>query len=801
MRILKKFFLAAGMVGLIGSVGFAREAQAAAGVQVNVDFDKTTGTADITWENTDTDNEYDAITGARLIIEDKTVKTFSWPDGLMPNDPWSPSEEDIIGDINSKAAILTKSSIGPSDLKFEVDAVVENEDETYGPATKVDATVVVDPAEDFKLYRVEGKVSPEGAGTLLVKDMDYTTFYSMNGKTYTFMQTPNSGYTFDSWTASPVEGTKKSSGYDVKVDGFAETVTAAYTSGSSDKPVTSVTITSNTSVSKAKGESFNASVSYEPSDANVTKIQWGYRKSGDNTAKFTPFSETGASVSISTSGLEAGSYEVKAFVTAAGAAAKSSENSIELTVTSSPSPTPGQKIESVSIKAGKVASSLKTDPVELASGETLYFEATYSPDNTVKASKIEWFLGKNNLIGDNKNGNKVHNYSLTEDTQFTLQAKVYNEGSKDPVESNPITVTLKKSSTPSYEATTIKVNEDQLEYITQGYTLEVKGTITGTNRDKSTVKFEKFKGEGAKIKDVEIEKGTDKSTFRFKIDTEDCSVSSGETLEVKVKVTVAKGKSETEDLVKEEFFVAKVYPKSTLSYASDTRKFSYTAPTSVNTGTESGKGDNDKDNQLTNFTGCKGVLIKVWKGDVSGDPLWTSTSAVTGGNSASINAESLVTALTNDKKLSESGDFKFRVYPCNSSNKYNKNVYSEYSIHIYKINVAGTGVTAQSYYGLSGQEIEIKAVPIDPAMTWTADSYWMDDATKKEGQTRKVKVTEDKTYTAVLGTKTTSDNSASGKAGVNKWGQSNVGVYFAVVLVIGAVCLGLHLYDRKKKNL
>ena len=74
----------------------------------------------------------------------------------------------------------------------------------------------------------------------------------------------------------------------------------------------------------------------------------------------------------------------------------------------------------------------------------------------------------------------------------------------------------------------------------------------------------------------------------------------------------------------------------------------------------------------------------------------------------------------------------------------------------------------------------------------------MDDAAKKEGQTRKVKLTEDKTFTAVLGTKTTSDNSASGRAGVNKWGQSNVGIYFAIVFVIGAVCLGLHLYDRKK---
>ena len=453
------------------------------------------------------------------------------------------------------------------------------------------------------------------------------------------------------------------------------------------------------------------------------------------------------------------------------------------------------ELESFDLQAWTSSDSTrKTSSISVKRGDTLYVTmANKSPaDGAYETLSSEW-KGLENFKWE-KSGESGSGKISDTDAGGTITVTAIRS---DGVEiSRSITVSINAD----YEATTIKLDEDQLEYITQGYTLEVKGTITGTNRDKSTVKFEKFKGEGAKIKDVEIEKGTDKSTFRFKIDTEDCSVSSGETLEVKVKVTVAKGKSETEDLVKEEFFVAKVYPKSTLSYASDTRKFSYTAPTSVNTGTESGKGDNDKDNQLTNFTGCKGVLIKVWKGDVSGDPLWTSTSAVTGGNSASINAESLVTALTNDKKLSESGDFKFRVYPCNSSNKYNKNVYSEYSIHIYKINVAGTGVTAQSYYGLSGQEIEIKAVPIDPAMTWTADSYWMDDATKKEGQTRKVKVTEDKTYTAVLGTKT-SDDSASSRAGVNKWGQNNVGVYLAVVLVIGAVCLGLHLYDRKKKNI
>ena len=355
----------------------------------------------------------------------------------------------------------------------------------------------------------------------------------------------------------------------------------------------------------------------------------------------------------------------------------------------------------------------------------------------------------------------------------------------------------------AFEPTLFKFDSDQLEYVTQGYTIEVKGTVTGTNRDDKTITIEKAKGDGIKVKDVNFSRKDDKTNnFSFKIDTSDCSVSSGETLKAVIKVTVKNGKEDSgviKDLVNEEFFNLEVHPKSTLSYASDTRKFSYTAPKSVNTGTESGKNsDGDKDNQLTNFTGCKGVLIKVWKGDVSGDPLWTSTSATTGGNSATINAESLVTALNNDKKLSDSGDFKFRIYPCNGSNKYNKNVYSETTIHIYKATVNGTGITVANYYALSGQEIEIKAVPIDPAKTWTTDSYWMDDAAKKEGQTRKVKLTEDKTFTAVLGTKTTSDNSASGRAGVNKWGQSNVGIYFAIVFVIGAVCLGLHLYDRKK---
>ncbi len=817
MRILKKFFLAAGLIGAIGSVGFAREAEAATGkVQVTVEFDAEEGTADFYWENTDEEVFYDYITSAKVSLGGTEVYNGTWEaDEMTEMSSWIDVDPSYGGyyymekEINKKASSFTKDTLTADDLKATVVAVIVD-DEGNPKSETVTATVVADayPEGAFKFLRVNPVVKPANAGKLFKNAAGESAleevtgpFYTVAGKTWEFSQSPASGATFKEWSASPFPGTVQGTKYKVVVN-TAATVTATY-EGSGSKDVTSATITSSSTVTVAKGDSFNAKVSYEPSDASVTEIKWGYRKG--STGQFSPFSTTGSDVNLSTTGLSAGEYEVKAFVYYGdGKQSKSSGNSIALTVTTSPIPT--TKIEKVSIKAGKGTSGLDTKTVTLNYGDTLHFAATYSPDNSATAEKIEWYLG-DTKISEVKSGNKIHNVNVTSNTQVSLRARVYNSGDPNPVVSDPISVTLKPKSDPaSYVATTFKIDSDQLEYVTQGYTIEVKGTITGTYRDNSYILFEKAKGDGVKVKEQKVWKKDDTTNnFSFRVDTSDCSVSSGETLKAVVKVTAKNGKEENgviKDLVNEEFITIEVHPKSTLSYASDTRKFSYTAPKSVNTGTESGKdSDGDKDNQLTNFTGCKGVLIKVWKGDVSGDPLWTSTSAATGGNSATINAESLVTALNNDKKLSDSGDFKFRVYPCNGSNKYNKNVYSETTIHIYKATVNGTGITVTNYYALSGQEIEIKAIPIDPTKTWTADSYWMDDAAKKEGQTRKVKITEDKTFTAVLGTKTTSDNSASGRAGVNKWGQSNVGVYFAVVFVIGAVCLGLHLYDRKKKNL
>ena len=817
MRILKKFFLAAGLVGAIGSLGFAREAEAATGkVQVTVEFDAEEGTADFSWENTDEEVLYDYITGAKVSLGGTEIYNGTWEADEMTEmsswidaDPNYPNGYYMEKEINKKASSFSKDTLAADDLKVTVTAVMlDDEGNPKAPET-VTAAVVVEayPEDGFKFFRVEPVVKPANSGKLFKNATGESTleevtgsFYTVTGKAWEFSQSPASGSTFKEWSATPFPGTVQGTKYKVTVN-TPTTVTATYEGGGS-KDVTSAAITSSTSVSVSKGESFNAKVSYEPSDASVTEVRWGYRTKG-STSQFAPFSTTGENVTLSTTGLSAGEYEVKAFVYYGdGKQSKSSSNSISLTVSS----TPSAKIESVSIKAGKGTTGLDTKTITLNYGDTIHFAATYSPDNSATAEKIEWYLG-DTKISDSKSGSKQHSYNVTSDTQVSLQAKVYNSGSTVPVESNKIPVTLKPKSDPaSYVATTFKIDSDQLEYVTQGYTIEVKGTITGTYRDGSNILFEKAKGDGIKVKDQKVWKKDDSTNnFSFMVDTSDCSVSSGETLKAVIKVTAKNGKEESgviKDLVNEEFITIEVHPKSTLSYASDTRKFSYTAPKSVNTGTESGKdSDGDKDNQLTNFTGCKGVLIKVWKGDVSGDPLWTSTSASSGGNSATINAESLVTALNNDKKLSDSGDFKFRVYPCNGSNKYNKNVYSETTIHIYKATVNGTGVTVANYYALSGQEIEIKAVPIDPTKTWTTDSYWMDDAAKKEGQTRKVKLTEDKTFTAVLGTKTTSDNSASGRAGVNKWGQSNVGIYFAIVFVIGAVCLGLHLYDRKKKSL
>lgn len=779
MRMFKKLFLVAGLIGLIGSFGFAKEAKA-------------------------------ATRAVQASVEDG-ILSWSWTSTYDPEELYVTDVEAKIGSV----AVYSNSGEwqydeGETDAVDLVQAVADNIDSfTDSKLSKVSVTLTLNngeklPTKDvtISMFRVEVRSNNDQMGSVDVTnsygDAVANTFYSLSGEEYTAVATSNdeSQYTFKNWT-----GTR--GGTDPELT-FAVTSTMTETANfiGSEKTIESVGIKAGKTASSLGtsevildyGDSLYFAATYSPDNSvEPERIEWylsnlniSGSKSGSKVHNYSITSETRAT-------LQAKVYNVGSDVPV---------ESNKITVLLKPKgDTPTTKIEKVSIKAGKGTSGLDTKTITLNYGDTLHFAATYSPDDSVTADKIVWYLGTRE-ISTKKSGSVTNNLSVDKDTPVKLYAKV-----NDTIESDKIDVTLKPKSDPaSYVATTFKIDSDQLEYVTQGYTIEVKGTITGTYRDGSNILFEKAKGDGIKVKDQRIWKKDDSTNyFSFKVDTEDCSVSSGETLKAVIKVTAKNGKEESgviKDLVNEEFITIEVHPKSTLSYASDTRKFSYTAPKSVNTGTESGKdSDGDKDNQLTNFTGCKGVLIKVWKGDVSGDPLWTSTSASSGGNSATINAESLVTALNNDKKLYDSGDFKFRVYPCNGSNKYNKNVYSETTIHIYKATVNGTGVTVANYYALSGQEIEIKAVPIDPAKTWTTDSYWMDDAAKKEGQTRKVKLTEDKTFTAVLGTRTTSDNSASGRAGVNKWGQSNVGIYFAIVFVIGAVCLGLHLYDRKKKSL
>ncbi|MCR5605037.1 MAG: hypothetical protein K6G27_15230 [Lachnospiraceae bacterium] len=757
MRTFRKLFLAAGLIGLLGTLGFAKEAQAA------------TRTASVTvedgmlsWSWTSTDPMDEAmVTEAVFKIGNQVVYETTGAYGV---DDGETDAVDIIEEINSN---------------------IENFNEDK--LTQVTATLTLDAGGtisgkgSFALYRVDVKPDSETKGYVEVDGMS-NTFYALSGDLYTATAYANDGYQFKNWT-----GIKPGDTADVEIEVKNAAVKLVANFTKSAVPIQGVTITTSASTVDVGDEvTFTAKVTPE-----TAVLDEDYTLSWTLDSNFEKIAQTGNKFSArAIKAATAAKVSVTATPTAGGDV-KTYSGTIKINESAT---------QTVTARQGKSSSSLGTATVTLENGEKLYFDATVSPSTY---DRIEWLID-GDVKSTSKSGNITNNNESGSSITYKLKARAYFNGSSVPVESNELTFIFKTKGT--YVPTTFKIDSDQLEYITQGYKLEVKGTVTGTFRDGATITFEKNKGDGIKVKDVTFSKKDDSTNnFSFKIDTSDCSVSSGETLKGTIKVTAKGGKEESgviKDYVNEEFFSFEVFPKSSLSYASDTRKFSYTAPKSVNTGTESGKeSDGDKDHQLTNFTGCKGVLIKVWKGDVSGDPLWTSTSATSGGNSATINAESLVTALNNDKKLSDSGDFKFRVYPCNSDNKYNKNVYSETTIHIYKVTVTGTGVTTTNYYALSGQEIEITATPIDSTKTWTADSYWMDDASKKEGQKRKVKVTEDKTYTAVLGTKTTSDNSASGRAGVNKWGQNNVGIYFAVVLVIGAVCLGLHLYDRKKKNI
>lgn len=571
----------------------------------------------------------------------------------------------------------------------------------------------------------------------------------LNGKYYNLDSTWDAGKspatygyylnnkTFDN---SHVRASKSNSGLDYTSASFNRQYPMASSSlpypESEKKHPTSVKFVQGTTVTAGLGSEVTLDVSVEPADAWDKYVSFTIL-SGATIGCSWKYNDKTDYVTVVPSGKASGSVTVRATTRDGNKTCDCKivfrENTTPLAITKHPSNASGKAGDKVSFNI-------------TATGEGIKYLWQCSEDNgsTYKNLNSVW-EGYNTAslkvpVTAARNGFK-YRCAVTDVTG----ASIY---------SNPATLTVTEETgggtVDPFVQTEITVDSGQPGYLTQGYSMEVTGSVTGTNRD---IVFTKVKGDGINIS----KQSSDAGRFRLRIDASGCKVASGDSVEAVVKATVKNGKKDGNgkytDYVNDSFYTVRVYPGSTLTFAPDTRKFSYTSPASVNTGTTGGRDNSaiDKDNQITAFTDCKGVFIKVWENEVKDEPVWSSSIAAKGGNSAVISGDSLVTALRNAGKLSTSSDFIFRIYPCNSNGKYNKNVYSDATIHIYRISVTGTGVVPASFYGLKGQEIEIKASPADAAsLNWSDSSYWADDAAKKEGQLRKVTVTGDKTYTAVL---------------------------------------------------
>ena len=243
-----------------------------------------------------------------------------------------------------------------------------------------------------------------------------------------------------------------------------------------------------------------------------------------------------------------------------------------------------------------------------------------------------------------------------------------------------------------------------------------------------------------------------------------------------------------EDVVKS--MTVTVYDKPTIKY--EDRKLIVTVPEKVNTGTTSGGSDSN------NFTACdsiKGGKLEVL---FDGTSLGTTSTAKTSGTSFTIDASTVETLINNLKsKFSKSGTVTFRLYPCDSSANINKNIYADATASLYEIKVAGTGVTEAKYYGLSGQTITIEAVPTSGS---DFAGTWEDDKTIATGK-RDIVVTENKTYTAVLGEKALESATDYGEYDeVPKTGEGNTMLYVLLALIAAGSVAGCVVFKSVKKN-
>ncbi len=762
MRILKKFFLAAGLVGLIGSVGFAKEAKAAPTVEVSVDFDAASGTADLTWRNTDADDEFDYLEKAVIKQGSVTLDTLTLTEegtsqGILTE------EFPVVKLINSKVDSFSASSLKAEGLTVTVTGVIDGTEKT---TLEVPATMVVET--DYVLYRVEGSTDPEGAGTLSVQDMDSTTFYSLKDATYNFKQVPKSGYNFKGWT---VGGEAKGTAaiVSVKVDGFGEvSVVANYegteptptptptpsptptagptptptagptptptagptptpTAGPTPTPAPSATISiqagkSSSSMSTAAMTVASSEKIYAKATVNVSGIDnyyigWGYKTSRTSNS-ITPISNvTGENVEIAASSLPTNST-----VYLIGYVATSNPTTI---VKSS------DTIEVKTINQAKVET--KDFTAFVTKDYEMEFTASVKDDS---GASIEWEVsdGKDYAeLSVSDNGKKVKvkgkgDIDAGSSKEVKLKAKVNGEYAK--IDSDDTKVVEKKLEV--YSKPTLKYDNRALKYKAP------KKVFTGTTDGKDSSNTGSTKTEISEVKGVRLQVLLDGTSL-------------GTT-------TTASSKGAGSD----EYTIDASTVENIIKNLAESNKFSKTCNVVFRAYPSDSSGNYNKNVYDEVEAKVYEIVINVAGGSTK------STTTKSGAGTA-----------------------------------------SAYALPVAAISPAGSTVATSTttsagktykFYGLEGQEIDVSSILTSERAT-AFGSLTNGVADRATSKSVVVSSTESQnTYTAVLGERVASSSSGAGYDAVPKTGENNTVVFMMMLVVVAAVCAGLYVYNKKSKE-
>lgn len=683
MKLFKKFLLAAGLVGLVGSLGFATQAQAA----------ESTPEVDLTISVDDSQN--------------KNEVTWSW----APSDP----EEGVDGYLTGKYDVYIGNSMTPilKDQKIPANfaaSTVDKEDLVEGDIQEIKISL------DDYLKNAQG--TQQGAVSIVLRNASVDD--------------------------ESVEG-----------DGVGNEITPWFyvSIKSEDRDIGTVRVTPsiNDTVVK-KGTKFSVEVTVD--DSNYQFSKW-----------------TGIGDKTEMSSKKANQQDIPV-------------------------------VEPISIKATfeKTGGGITSNAILRY---TIYDEnnvvtdsgiVTDSPQSTKAVVGYRYVFTAENGTPYTSTGTKLS------DGKFTGAGTIYAyaKGNAGYNDSPQLKIDISSS--------TVKVTtSDFVEYITDGYTLEFKAKAENGSQNIAFAAASDFKDYVDGTPEISKNSDSDKTVtvkvkFKEKLDKGNTSK------EIKLTATVdgktAKIDSDTDtDTTKK----VTIYSRPTASISTSDRKLTYKVPSKVNTGNTDGKesdGD-EKDNTLTKISEVKGVKLRVYNGDTS---LGFTQTAKSSGTSSSIDAgtmESLVINLSS-KFSGESATAKFRVYPNDSDGKYNKNVYADSSVTVYRAVITWTDEAGKTgsvnVYGFEGQTIDAATVEkVD--QTLKGKNLRLTDADGKTITSFKMGTSASvNDHKAVLGAREPAADD-TGLDRVPRTGQNNALVYVMVAIVACAVCGGLYVYNKKSKNI